>query len=190
MDGNSQPPAPPAATMITLANPFMRPAAAVTTVPWLPTAVHQQRQPKLPVFRPPAAATVTPERQLLQGSSSQQVPAAAPPVAATAPRGPTVLGVSRPPAPPTAMMANPSPRFMQVNNRLTLRDLQLLPKLPVYRGPTPRPELARSVSSGNPLLQSSVDTGPCALNMQADLPSPDELSERDSGSEDELEMLD
>lgn len=128
---------------------------------------------KLPVFRSPMHQDGQPSKLLVFRSL----------VPAIAPQGSVVLsaamlGVGRPPAPPLAMMENPWTRFVLGNNRLTLEDLRLQTvELAVYRE-----------SSGNALPRSSVDTGPCALNMQAELPSPDELSERNSGSEDELDL--
>ncbi|CAN6374877.1 unnamed protein product [Urochloa humidicola] len=224
MDSNSQPPAPPAATIdsysaqgsssqLTAAvaaraaamhgltsqpgAAVLRPPTGVGVLAFRPVLQHSRQ--KIPVFRHPAPTVTTanlqprtvqvPEQQHLQGSSSQMVLPVAVPAA--------MLGVGRPLAPVTAaaMLANPSPRFMQVDNRLTLRDLQGS-KLPVVRGPPPRPELAGSVSGNNALAlmqPSSSDTGPCVLNKQAGPPSPDYSSsetETDSGSEDdELEML-
>ncbi|KAG0529374.1 hypothetical protein BDA96_05G093400 [Sorghum bicolor] len=73
------------------------------------------------------------------------------------------------------------------------------PKLPVYRPPPPpRPELPSSSAAGNALLPLSSDTGFCVLNMQADPPSPDQVtmaeegsdSEGGSGSGDDVQMLD
>ncbi|CAN6362699.1 unnamed protein product [Urochloa humidicola] len=213
MDSNSQqPPAPPAATMdsnsvLVLQGSSSQQTAAVpalaaatggptaqppTAVPRSPTAigvlalrpVHQQqpRPNKLPVFRPPAPVAAVTELQILQGSSSQTV-------AAMAAYQASMLGVGRPLAPAMAVtLANPSPRLQL--DRLMLRDLQGS-KLPVFRGPPPRPELMAGSGSGNALLQSSsLNTGLCTLNKQAGPPSPDSSSEWDSGSEDEVEILD
>ncbi|CAO2146067.1 unnamed protein product [Urochloa humidicola] len=228
MDRNSQPPAPPAATIDSYSTQdsssqltaavaagaatmhghtsqpgaaMLRPPTGVGVLAFRPVLQHSRE--KIPVFRhpaPPAPAVRTanqqprtlqvPEQQHFQGSSSQMVPTVAAPTA--------MLGVGRPLAPATAvMLANrPSPRFVEVANRLTLSDLQGS-KLPVVRGPSPRPELAGSISgnSGLALVQSSSsDTGPCVLNKQAGPPSPDYSStetDSDNDSEDyyELEML-
>ncbi|CAO1948557.1 unnamed protein product [Urochloa humidicola] len=226
MDSNSQPPAPPAATIdsysaqgsssqLTAAvaaraaamhgltsqpgAAVLRPPTGVGVLAFRPVLQHSRQ--KIPVFRHPAppAPTVTianqqprtvqiPEQQYLQGSSSQMVPTVAAPTA--------MLGVGRALAPATAvMLANrPSPRFVEVANRLTLRDLQGS-KLPVVRGPPPRPELAGSVSGNNALAlvrPSSSDTGPCVLNKQAGPPSPDYSSSEETESDsddDELQML-
>ena len=136
--------------------------------------------------------------QAMQGSSSTQAVAMTALAAAT--HGPTAQhGAAVPGWLPRAALL-PSYRVVRPT-KLIVKKLPAPPppKLPVYRPPPPpRPELPRSSAAGNALLPSSSDTGFCVLNMQADPPSPDQVtmaeegsdSEGGGGSGDDVQMLD